>query len=95
MDRVSEIWRESFRPAAAMLLGEREPAEGSVIRPLDDYAAAIRASAEMNYARWGVGKNTDEKAGKSFDNAVAYLKKWITERTAFMDGIYGVTEKHE
>lgn len=95
MDRVSEIWRESFRPAAAILLGEREPAEGSVIRPLDDYAAAIRASAEMNYARWGVGKNTDEKAGKSFDNAVAYLKKWITERTAFMDGIYGVTEKHE
>ena len=82
-------------PAAEVLTGAREAAEGNLIRPLDEYAAAIRASAEMNYARWGVGKNTDEKAGKSFENAVAYLEKWIAERTAFMDGVYGYAEKHE
>jgi hypothetical protein len=94
-DRVGELWRERFGPAAEVLTGAREAAEGNLIRPLDEYAAAIRASAEMNYARWGVGKNTDEKAGKSFENAVAYLKKWIAERTAFMDGVYGYAEKHE
>ena len=95
MERVRKTWRERFRPAAAVLLGEQKPAEGSVIRPLDDYIAGIRNSAEMNYVRWGVGKNTDEKAGKSFENATAYLKNWIMRRTAFMDGVYGNTEKHE
>ena len=88
MDRVRQIWREKFRPATAVLLGEKEAGEAGVIRPLDDYIECIRASAKMNYIRWGVSKTTDEKAGGSFDNACEYLKKWITKRTAFMDETY-------
>ena len=95
MQEVDGIWREKFRPATAILLGETEAPEGSVLRSLDGYAERIRKSAEMNYARWAVSRNTDENAGGSFDNAVAYLKRWITRRTAFMDEHYGITEKHE
>ena len=94
-DRVNAIWQERFRPAAAVLLGEKAAPEGSALRSLDEYAEGIRDSAEMNFRRWGVSKSTDAAAGSSFGNAVAYLKKWIAERTAFMDGVYGITEKHE
>ncbi len=95
MDRVRETWRERFRPAAAILLGEAEAPEGSVLCSLDEYTERIRKSAEMNYARWGIPRVTDEKAGGSFENAAAYLKRWIAARTAFMDEVYGITEKHE
>ena len=88
MDRVRELWREKFRPAAEILLGKETAGEGSVIRPLDDYAESIRASAKMNYTRWEAAKTTAEKAGKNFDNACEYLKKWIKKRTAFMDEHY-------
>ncbi len=95
MDLVREIWTERFRPAAAVLLGEREAGAGSVVRSLDSYAEAIRDSAKMNYARWNVSKTTFEKSAGSFENAVSYLKEWIAGRTGFMDGEYGITEKHE
>ena len=95
MDLVREIWMERFRPAAAVLLGEREAGAGSVVRSLDSYAEAIRDSAKMNYARWNVSKTTFEKSAGSFENAVSYLKEWIAGRTGFMDGEYGITEKHE
>ena len=88
MARVRELWKEKFRPAAEILLGNGEMEEGSVVRPLDDYIERIRASAGMNYARWNVGESTAAKAGKSFDNACRYLKQWITERTAYMDEQY-------
>lgn len=87
-DRVRTIWRERFRPAAAVLLGEKAEEEGSILRSFDGYAEGIRKSAEMNYARWGVGDNTDRSAGKNFSNACEYLKKWITKRTAYMDSVY-------
>ena len=95
MDRARAIWAEKFRPAAAILLGERKAGENSVVRPLDEYAANIRDSARMNYARWGFGNTTDRDAGRSFSNACAYLKKWITRRTAYMDGQLSAAEKHE
>ena len=90
-----ETWQEVFRPALAVLLGETGPGEGSVLRSIDEYAESIRRSADMNYALWGVGKSTYETAGKSFDHAVDYLKRWIEARTAAMDEKYGNTEKHE
>ena len=88
-------WRDTFRPALAVLLGEKEPEEGSRLTSLDNYRERIRASAEMNFARWGVPKTTDADAGGSFRNAAAYLIRWIGNRTAYMDGKYGETEKHE
>ena len=88
MDRVGEMWKERFLPAAEILLGEREAGEESVIRSLDEYIESIRASAKMNYTRWQPSSATSDKAGGNFDNACDYLKKWIRKRTEFMRGVY-------
>ena len=88
MERVRETWTDRFYPAAAILLGEREAGDDSVIRPLDEYVERIRASAGMNYIRWGVSDTTDPDAGKNYENACGYLREWITKRTAFMKDNY-------
>ena len=88
-DRVEEIWEKTFRPAAAVLLGEQEAAPNGILRSLDEYRERISASVEMNYTRWGVSRDaTGAGSGGDFGKAFAYLKKWITERTAWMDGEY-------
>ena len=47
----------------------------------------------MNYKRWPVSSNaTQASAGGSFDNAVEYLRKWITQRAKWMNEKY-TTEK--
>ena len=93
MEQVRRIWREAFRPAAAVLLGEAEKAPGGCLRSLEEYRAEIEASAAMNFTRWGVNSEAGAKeAGGSFDHAVRYLRNWIAERTAWMDGQYGAGE---
>jgi hypothetical protein len=95
MDRARRSWEETFRPAAAVLLGEAEAGEGCPVKPLETYVEAIRDSAKMNFARWSVPTEIYKASAQSFENAVSYLEKWIRERTAYMDGVYGKTEKHE
>ena len=47
----------------------------------------------MNFVRWGINSDASAiESGGSFDNAVSYLKNWIAERTAWMDGQYGRAE---
>ena len=93
MTQVKETWKETFRPAAAVLLGEAEAKAGGSLRSLDEYRAEIEASAAMNFTRWGINSETSApEAGGSFDRAFSYLKNWIAERTAWMDGQYGAAE---
>ena len=87
--KTAMIWQRDFRPAMAILLGEKEPEPDSIIRPLDEYRERISASAAMNYRRWQVSSDATAKgAGGNFENAVEYIRKWITERTAWMDRTY-------
>jgi hypothetical protein len=87
---VEDIWQNSFRQAAAVLLGEKETEPEGVIRSLDEYAEQIRDSAAMNSRRWpGGGGTTGRGAGGDFDNAIRYMKEWISARTEWMDGEYG------
>ena len=87
--KVGEIWEKTFRFAAAVLLGENEAETAGGIRSLDEYAERIDASVKMNYTRWSVSRDaTGPGSGESFERAVAYLKKWIAERTAWMDAEY-------
>ena len=93
-ETVAEIWRNSFRPAAAVLLGETEPRPGSRLKSLDAYREEIAASVNMNYHRWPVSKDATEKAARgSFDSAVNYLKKWIRSRTGALDERYAETNE--
>ena len=93
MKQVRRIWKESFRPAAAVRLGETEGTTGGGLKPLDEYRAEIEASATMNFARWGINSDASvREAGGSFDHAFRYLKNWIAERTVWMDGQYGTGE---
>ena len=83
------VWQRDFRPAVEVLLGEREAAPDGVVRSLDEYRDRISASARMNTRRWGVNdKATKKEAGGSFDHAVEYLRAWIRERAAWMNGYY-------
>ena len=76
-----------------ILLGEREAEPDGIIRPLDEYIDGISASAAMNYKRWSVSTNTTQAAAAgSFDNAVEFLRRWITQRVEWMNGNY-TTEK--
>ena len=88
-DKVGETWEKVFRPAAAVLLGEKEAGEDGIVRSIDEYKEQIGASAQMNYTRWSVSRDaTGAGSGDSFENAAAYLKRWIAERTAWMDTAY-------
>lgn len=87
------IWQKDFRPAVEILLGEREAKPNGIIHSLDEYIDGISASAAMNYKRWPVSTNaTQEAAAGSFDKAVEFLRKWITERAKWMNENY-TTEK--
>ena len=95
-DTVSDVWRNSFRQAAAVLLGEAEAGPEGIVRSLEAYREAIRASAVMNNRRWpGAGGTTGRGAGGDFDNAIQYMKDWIAARTAWMDGEYGAEMAEE
>lgn len=83
------IWQKDFRPAVEILLGEREAKPDGFVRSLDEYRDGISASAAMNYKRWPVSDTTAKTgAAGSFDNAVEFLRRWITERAEWMNGNY-------
>ena len=95
-DTVSDVWRNSFRQAAAVLLGEAEAGPDSIVRPLEAYREAIRDSAVMNSRRWpGAGGTTGRGASGDFDTAINYIRDWIATRTAWMDGEYGTAAGSE
>lgn len=92
--KAEEIWTKTFRPAVAVLLGEKEAEPDGILRSLDEYRERISDSVQMNYTRWGISRDaTGAGSGGDFATAFAYLKKWMTERTAWMDGEYTIREQ--
>ena len=86
---VTQTWRTTYRPAVQILLGEDVSPTGP-LRSLDEYAGAIRASAEMNVIRWPRQKNpsTVAQTGYTFDENIQFLKTFLTDRLAYLDGIW-------
>ena len=76
-------YEEEVYPAAEILLGRKEAPEGSALKTLEEYRAAIADSAEMNFTRWRTGGVPDiyKGSGMSFEEAYAYLKHFIEVRT--------------
>ncbi len=80
---------EELQPASEILLGRREPPEGSQLKSIAAYQAEIADSAAMNFTRWnprGVPDITDA-SGRSFEDAGAYVTNWVQVRTeTLMEG---------
>ena len=88
MAEVGANWRDVFRPAMAILLGESPATGNSGLRSLDAYESLLKASAAMNAARWGNSSVVSARAGRDFSSGVKALKNWIKKRVTYLDKRY-------
>ena len=88
MEAVGKNWRETFRPAMAILMGEAPATGNSGLRSLDEYYDLLRDSAKMNEVRWGKVTKLGKEAGTDFDSGVKALKNWIRKRITYLDSRY-------
>ena len=88
LEQVGKNWREVFRPAVAVLMGESPATGKSGLRSLDEYESWLKASAAMNSARWGNSNKVSARAGKDFISGVKALKTWIRKRIDYLDKRY-------
>ena len=88
LDQVGKNWREVFRPAMAILMGEASPTGNSGLRSLDAYQNMLKNSAAMNTARWGNSTKLSARAGRDFNSGVKALKSWIRKRIDYLDKRY-------
>ena len=86
-EEVCRLWNGRMRTAVEVLLGTRPPEEGSVLRSIDDYAEAIRDSAEMYFVRWPRKKkpSTVAQTGHTFQMNIDYVKQFLTDRYDYLN----------
>ena len=74
-----------FLPAMNILLGEETDETGTLLS-IQQYAEAIRASAEMNFTRWPNKKNasTVAKTGYTFDENIDFLVDFVSVRRDYL-----------
>ena len=88
MEAVGRNWRETFRPAMAILMGETPATGSSGLRSLDEYHDLLKDSAKMNEIRWGKVTKLGKEAGTDFDSGIKALKNWIRKRISYLDTRY-------
>lgn len=86
---VVRLYRDVYAPALEMLLGLREDPEG-VVKSLDEYAAEVRASTEMDHVRWPVGNNRSNNrfninTGATPEKNVEFIRGWLQRRLEFLN----------
>ena len=88
--RVREVYGSELRPMLEVLTGACEPWEGCAVRPLEEYADELAASAEMNFARWRIFNSPSRaiQTGEDYEENIAYLRAWIEARAAFLDSAW-------
>ena len=89
-EKITEMWNGRYADAIAVLLGEKEG--NTDLRSIDAYAGEVRASAEMTFTAFPFfeeRKTNLARCGKNFEENIAYLKKFITERRDFLAGEWG------
>ncbi|MBQ2701120.1 MAG: CotH kinase family protein, partial [Clostridia bacterium] len=78
--RVEELYAEKFVPVINILLGKG----GTLgeLRSIESYADEIKASAQMNFRRWGYIEYPERytSAGKTFEESIAYLHEFLERR---------------
>ena len=88
----AKLWREAFRPALSVLMGEAPKREGGVLRSFAEYRDAVALSAEMNMLRRGRKTPVAQDAGEDFETGTAYMEEWIRLRTEYLDTVYAPAE---
>ena len=87
-NEVKKNWRDVFRPAVAILMGEVPATESSEICSFEQYYELLKDSAKMNEIRWGKVTKLSKYAGSDFDSGVRSLKNWIQKRINSMDEVF-------
>lgn len=89
MDLVKKIWQEEYLPVLrTMLLGTGER-EG--VLSIEQMAAPIRDSADMNFMRWRIF-NYEKRAartGGNYQKNLDYLNNFLTRRAAYLCELWG------
>ena len=91
---VQAAYRKTYVPAMNILLGKAKDPKG-VLKSLDQYAAAIKASAYMDLARWPINtrhvyKGMNTHSGNTLEESVQFIKTYIAKHKAVLDKLYGV-----
>lgn len=85
-NRVSELYGLLFRPAVNILLGRAKDPAGKLLS-LDEYAARIADSAEMNYTKYPELRTNlfFAKSGSNLEENVDYIRNYLSKRADFLD----------
>ena len=79
----ARVCREEMLPLVSrILLGEEK---GAHLKPLDEYAQEIRASAQMNNRIWESGTYGDFRYVFDFDQEIEQLRAFLSQRHSWLD----------
>ncbi len=83
---IRRTYNAVFAKGIRIILGTEEDTDG-VLKSLDQYAAAIESSVEMNLARYPdlFAERGGVQTGKNFRENIEYLRAFIQGRTAFLE----------
>ena len=95
-DALILTYNSVYTHALAILLGEEKDPAG-ILRSLDEYAEEIGDSAQMDWTRWPLKvrhayPNFNETTGKTFQDNIEYLRKFIFQRKAVLDAAFDLSK---
>lgn len=91
-EAAMRVYNETYAPMLHVLLGQEKDPKG-ILRSVDEYAAEIAASAEMDNARWPIAMlrqdNFNQNTGVTPEKNIEYLKRYIERRMEFLNTKWG------
>ncbi len=95
-EAAEKAYKAKFVSALAILLGEKKDSKG-IMKSISEYAAEIRASQLCDAVRWPYDYIFKQHprhysgTGKTFDEQVEYLRKYIKQRRPALNKHFGVS----
>jgi len=91
---VKKQWNQAYLPLIEMATGQREPMEGTQLKPLTYYYELLGPSAAMSFNRWNnietpVYTSTYIVTGSTFEEHYDYFRNYLIDRAEYLDGEWG------